>query len=437
MDIRKFINEFSQAAPAFLGIFISLLTALGLLFGLVATDGSSGPRQAPGHVATPPSGASPKTTATTTSTSLQQPTDSRESPTPVVSQAETNHVVTAPAQPTTSEPDREIPPEGPEASPSSPDSKVDTPSAAQEPKPLLPVSAWTAPEPRMLEIPTHEGSGQGTHPSVLYFADGWHGYKYWMAFTPYPKNSNFEEDPNVVVSNDGDHWVVPPGLTNPIDDAPGDKEGYNSDTNLAFYNGRMYLSWRRVTPQQSNEFYLVTSEDGVHWSDKELIFNQGAVSQALVRVGEKWRMYAIQGLRAKENVLVYWESELDVPSPDSWSEKVTCNLTQLGPVYEPWHVDVQRVGDEWLGLLDDTEFDRNGVRGRVHMMRSEDGVNWDVAPQPLFPASGKNYNAHYKSGFVAFGAGNGLELDVFAAFLDTNTRDWHIGRTTARASQGD
>lgn len=33
-------------------------------------------------------------------------------------------------------------------------------------------------------IPTYDGSNQSTHPSVLYFADGWHGFRYWMGMTP-------------------------------------------------------------------------------------------------------------------------------------------------------------------------------------------------------------------------------------------------------------
>lgn len=414
MNTRKIIDEFSYAAPRVVGILISLLTTLGLIFTLFVTGGSSAPSASSGTSSSPTSKRPPSPTPPPSATDSAIASDAQPSPETALPPNTTTPSANA-------SPSEELP------------SVTSRPQTPMKPEPLLPVTAWAAPEPRMLNIPTHEGSGQGTHPSVLYFEDGWNGYKYWMAFTPYPKNSNFEEDPNIVVSNDGDHWEVPQGLTNPLDDAPGDKAGYNSDTNLAFHDGRLYLTWRRVTPQQTNEFYLMTSSDGVHWTDKKLIFNQGAVSQALVRVGDKWRFYAIQGLRAKENVLVYWESDLDVPTPESWSEKVICNMNPLGPVYEPWHVDVQKVGDEWYGLVADTEFDRNGVRGRVHFMRSSDGINWELSQTPLFPTSGKNYNAHYKSGFVASGTGNNLKLDVFAAFLDTNSRDWHIGRTTASA----
>ena len=37
-----------------------------------------------------------------------------------------------------------------------------------------------------LNISTPDGSKQPYHPSVLYFEGGWCGYKYWMAYTPFP-----------------------------------------------------------------------------------------------------------------------------------------------------------------------------------------------------------------------------------------------------------
>ena len=38
---------------------------------------------------------------------------------------------------------------------------------------------------KITEINTFDGSGSLTHPSVLYFENGFNGYKYWMSYTPY------------------------------------------------------------------------------------------------------------------------------------------------------------------------------------------------------------------------------------------------------------
>ena len=86
----------------------------------------------------------------------------------------------------------------------------------------------------LLTIPTYDGSNQLTHPKVLYFANGWHGYHYWMSMTPYPYTMDRYENPSIVVSNDGEKWVVPIGLKNPISGLPVDVKigGHYSDPHL-------------------------------------------------------------------------------------------------------------------------------------------------------------------------------------------------------------
>lgn len=60
-----------------------------------------------------------------------------------------------------------------------------------------------------LYIETPCGTNEPYHPSVLYFKDGWNGYKYWMAFTPMPDGTQPKpyvdrwERPCVYASNDG------------------------------------------------------------------------------------------------------------------------------------------------------------------------------------------------------------------------------------------
>jgi hypothetical protein len=46
-------------------------------------------------------------------------------------------------------------------------------------------------------------TGQVVHPDVLYFANGWKGYKYWMIITGYYKSQDITENPYLFCSNDG------------------------------------------------------------------------------------------------------------------------------------------------------------------------------------------------------------------------------------------
>ena len=68
-----------------------------------------------------------------------------------------------------------------------------------------------------LNIETYRaGDNQPTHPSVVSFETPWHGYSYWMAYSPYPYANGEEENPCVVASNDLLYWETPTGLANPI-----------------------------------------------------------------------------------------------------------------------------------------------------------------------------------------------------------------------------
>ena len=46
------------------------------------------------------------------------------------------------------------------------------------------VSEW-------ITIPTYDGANEVTHPKILYFKDGFNGYKYWMVATPYENNDTY------------------------------------------------------------------------------------------------------------------------------------------------------------------------------------------------------------------------------------------------------
>ena len=70
-----------------------------------------------------------------------------------------------------------------------------------------------------LNIETYlAGKDQPTHPSIVSFDDEWNGYKYWMAYTPYPEANGEEENPCIAVSNDLYKWETPVGMVNPIAD---------------------------------------------------------------------------------------------------------------------------------------------------------------------------------------------------------------------------
>lgn len=120
-------------------------------------------------------------------------------------------------------------------------------------------------EPQKLNIPTYEGSGHAVHGSPVYTPYGFNGYKYWMAFTPYPNGDDQYENPSIVASNDGKNWEVPLGLTNPITPTPTD--GYNSDTCLLLdHDSNQLVCYYRPVINGQSTVVRKTSSDGVTWS---------------------------------------------------------------------------------------------------------------------------------------------------------------------------
>lgn len=315
---------------------------------------------------------------------------------------------------------------------------------ALHPSTEKPVWAWWAPTGQRLTIPTHDGSGEAMHPSLVHVPDGWNGYAYWMAMTPYPDWNDAHEDPNIVVSHDGTDWVVPPGLTNPLDDAPGAPGTHNSDTHLIIHDGRMIVSWRAVdrADNSRNIFYYSESTDGIIWTPKVEFFRgnrsgsnfRTMVSQSLIPMnGGQWRFYYIHSV-VGENTLTYLTGEsTDGSVPTSWAAPVDCDLGTRDQIRDPWHMEIVRHDDQWLLVFNDGERDTPGLQGDLFFAMSDDGVAWDTSPLPLVPRLGQDITAQYKAGFIPHGNGDSLTLDLYySGNRQFAKRQWGTFRTTAR-----
>ena len=131
-----------------------------------------------------------------------------------------------------------------------------------------------------LNIETYlAGKNQTTHPSVISFEREWHGYKYWMAHSPYPYAYAEEENPCVAVSNDMYYWDTPIGLANPIatneevecDELKDPHLLYRPDLDRLemWYLGR--LSKKLGGDGEQLLLFRKTSENGVAWSKYEVM----------------------------------------------------------------------------------------------------------------------------------------------------------------------
>lgn len=213
-----------------------------------------------------------------------------------------------------------------------------------------------------LKIKTFDGTDSPYHPSVLYFKDGWNGYKYWMAETPFsPKSKPYRdrnECPSIHVSDDGVTWNEI--MQNPIDNLT-EKEveelDYFSDPHLVFVDDKIEC-WYRFTHRNGNEsnfnnLQLVrkSSTDGKNWSEREVLVNLATdegnplgnmvVSPAILYEDEKYRMWYVNSESRSYRELSYSESH----NGKEWAEQKKCTL--VGQENMPWHIDVNFIDGKY------------------------------------------------------------------------------------------
>ena len=302
------------------------------------------------------------------------------------------------------------------------------------PKPSSLTAPYNAAQP--LNIPTPDGTGIVTHPGVEDMGvAGWNGYRYWMGFTPFFNSTTSIENPCIAASNDGETWVVPAGLTNPIDPHPGGGQ-YNSDTDLVYdpSTGRMWCFWRAsmgTTGAFYEEILASWSTNGSTWSPQivslrteESTNNAQVLSPAILRTGkDSWFMWTIGYNGAPHLVRT-------ARSPQGpWSEPA--EITIDSPVGTPWHLEVIKHGDRLKMLL-------NARDPWVLMaLDSTDGINWkSTAATPVLKAEpgGWEVSGMYRSTMAP--ADNGADMDIwYASYGDGKPgASWRIGRTQAPLS---
>lgn len=235
--------------------------------------------------------------------------------------------------------------------------------------------------------PTYDGSGQATHPKLLYFPNGWNGYRYWMSYTPYPAMNASLENPCIVTSNDLKTWVVPKGLHNPVSGVPADvrQGGHYSDSELVMRGNTMEL-WYRYNhgnkktkrPVYSMDYYYRrVSTDGIHWSSAQLMraSKTSILSLAAIyRNGEYQFWYTDCYHR-----LIYAVSR----DGYTWIHPQKCEI-QLPAGYAPWHQDVIYYQDKYYLLQ--TGIYKPKYSFALFLSESYDGIHFTDGT-PFYPSN--------------------------------------------------
>jgi hypothetical protein len=251
-----------------------------------------------------------------------------------------------------------------------------------------------------------------THPSVLYFETAWNGYHYWCAITPYPSSDSQYENPHIFCSNDGITWNEPINIVNPIEYSPVGT-GYSSDVNLMFKEGYLYCYWRdngiTVNGKSQRALLVKKSLDGVNWTPKELVASWptsgiDVIAPSVLKIEKDYYCYGVcTGETTPGSYYTQYcirrsvsASELSFTiDRNKGYELINIEGRPWGEKQEPWHTDVQKIGNVWLILVATTDNGKYGANSRLFWGYSLDGVNFSFNDKPICNSIGT-----YKSGFV-------------------------------------
>lgn len=253
--------------------------------------------------------------------------------------------------------------------------------------------------PILLKIPTSDGSGQTVHPDVLFFENGYNGWRYWMCVTPYPNTSASDENPEIFVSDDGIEWEVPNGVTNPI--APKPTNGHNSDPDLVYIEdtGELWLFYREVLTiggDREENIILMKSTDGTDWGTQTTVLSatspsgeqQKLLSPTVIKDDGVYKMFYVDFWTDGKGVIYKTESN----DGETWSlgDEITLigesdmGKASTGQTLSPWHIDVIKT-DNRLEFVVQSARDRFGRNGRQHFAFSEDGGETITIREPFIP----------------------------------------------------
>lgn len=321
---------------------------------------------------------------------------------------------------------------------------------------------------------SHHLSDQVTHPDVVIMGEAWNGYRYWAIYTPNVMRISIYENPSIVASNDGVHWEVPNGLTNPIDPQPSSTRYHNCDADM-IYNPEMDAMmgyWNWADDQAGGvgaEVRLRISYDGVHWGvpvtydaetrtwtkptteeERQVVSGPTDFIPAVTSSARYDMLSPTFVYDSFRDIFMMWSNNTgDVGynngqsnfvelrySEDgiTWGAPTRVNnflgTNESGQQLAPWHQDVQYVPELKEFLCFSQCFSGRNPDGSVlHFTKSKDGLNWEpVGNRPLLSpgedGSWDDFQIYRSSFYYEPGeeVGNGM-IRVWYSALQKNTNN--------------
>jgi hypothetical protein len=222
-------------------------------------------------------------------------------------------------------------------------------------------------------------------------------------------------------------WVVPEGLTNPLD-MPA-TTGFMSDPDIILTGDKLWLLYRFSDDTSGNREYLyaTSSSDGVNWSTPQAILSSiGAArlgylsSPCIVWDGTQFVLFTVDNTSSPGILNRRTANSISGP----WSAPVSCAMYMTRPWGALWHLDVIYQNGGYVALVYPSA-------DNLNFAFSSDGVTWSIYQYSLLApgASGAwDSSSVYRASLVP----NGTGYDIWYS-ADYNSI-WHVGYTTATST---
>lgn len=284
-------------------------------------------------------------------------------------------------------------------------------------------------EPVLLAIPTPEGSGQAVHPDILKMPAG-SGYKYCLAFTPFPFSQDKYENPCLAFSDDGLAFNVN-GVNNPVISEQYTKDGmliYNNDPDIFYDESKKmyYLTLQNTHKDHSDQnIDIYESPDLKNWSiikninEKDILKDNFSLSPSLVKEHDQYYLFFVN---LSQNYEVRYLKKKALSEFDYKDQnKTTLNMPGR---YKPWHIDVFKGDDSKYYMLICAFEQGKWQEMDLFLAESNNLVDWLVKKEPVLKHGEKFFNAQkiYRSSGV-------VENDVLKVWFSIQTyrNEWRIG----------
>ena len=260
--------------------------------------------------------------------------------------------------------------------------------------------------------------GDIVHPCVRYIQEGFEGYKWWMIYTPYYGADSKLENPILCYSES--KLNIPPVKWNFYMEIQKQPEfGYNSDPNLLYEHGSLYVFWRENNTNNTKVDNVFRATYGGYVKQRKLykfknpiLFSKDeehdneTCPTFIVNDCSSYRAYAmdlrfhlkyikklpkftrkiinfiLQILKVigvysqqKSYGISIWESKR---INDTFTYKRTVKIRKCNMLYRPWHMDFFKYENVIYSIIQ-----TNQCNADIVLAKSENGIDFTIFTNPL------------------------------------------------------